>query len=330
MFNVKTLIKKAKKEQKTIVFPEASFSERTQKAVEYLLKKKIAKVILLGDPETFKSFPCNLHGATVINPKSSDLRQEFVAKLYELRQHKGMTMEVAEKLIDDNMYFATMLVYFGYADGYVAGAESPTDSVLRPALQIIKTREGISTASSCFMMVGTGKLHFGENNVLFTADCALNVSPNAQQLCDIALSTAETARSLTGIEPRIAMLSYSSFGSAKDDETILKSREAISLVKAQNPSIKIDGEMQLDCAIIKEVAKVKAGKSDVAGKANILIYPDLNSGNIGYKSIQRFGSLRAVGVIMQGLNKPVNDLSRGCDVMDIVLMGAITAIQSCI
>lgn len=328
MFNIRSIIKKAKSMNKTIVFPEAFYSERTQRAIVRLLKEKVVNVIVLGDADKLKQDGINLKGATVINPMNSDLRPEFIDKICEIRQSKGMTKPEAEKLLDDYLYFGTMLVLMGYADGMIAGAENPTSNVLRPALQLIKTKPNIRTASSCFMMVGTEKLSFGENNVLFVADCALNVNPDAETLSDIALSTASTAKNLAGIDPKVAMLSYSSFGSAKEDEDIVKIRSAIKIIKNGNSSLKVDGEMQLDCALIPSVAKLKAPESKIAGKANILIFPDLNSGNIGYKIMQRFSSLKAIGVIIQGLNKPVNDLSRGCSAQDIYVMSAITAIQS--
>lgn len=324
---IESLLKKSKELNKRIVFPEAEISDRIIRAIEIILKKKLAQPILLGNPDIILQKSKNLKGSTIINPKNSPLMSEFVDKLAEIRKNKGLTKEEAAKLLKDNFYFATMLVKFGYADGFVGGAETATSNVLRPALQIIKTKENIDTASSCFMMLGSKNPC--KDDILFVADCALNINPNAKELCDIVLSTVKTAKSFSNISPKVAMLSFSSFGSGGDkDESILKIREAIKLVKERDNTIQIDGEMQLDCAIIDDVAKMKGMGSDVAGKANILIFPDLNSGNIGYKLIERFGKLQAVGVIMQGLGKPVNDLSRGCSVMDIVLMTAITSIQS--
>ncbi len=325
---IKSIISRAKNLQRTIVFPEASFSERTLNSVKKILKNKVAKVILLGKVEDFSRNLSSLHGATIIDVENSDLREEFSQKLFEKRQHKGMTLDMARRYMSDYIYFATMLVDLGYADGMVAGAEHPTRDVLRPALQIIGTKEGIDRASSCFMMVGTDKLGFGEKDVLFLADCAMLPHPSSSELCDITLSTADTARKLADIEPRVAMLSFSSFASA-EDESIDIIRDAIKLVKEKAPSLAIDGEMQLDCALVPRVARLKCPKeSEVAGRANILIFPDLNSGNIGYKIMQRFSRLKAVGVIIQGLSSPVNDLSRGCSVEDIYLMTAITAIQA--
>ena len=327
MFNVTTLINRAKKLDKTIVFPEAEISDRVIKAVEYILRHKIAKVILLGDEKIIVSKSKKLKGAVIINPKTSELVDEFVNKLVELRGHKGVDNNKARELLKDNNYFASMLVYLGFADGYLGGAENTTANTLRPALQIIKTKDDVDIVSSCFMMVGKHK--YGQDGVVFVADCALNVAPTAKDLKDITLSTVKTARNLCKIDPRVAMLSYSSFGSGgNDDVSILKMREALQLIKTEDKSLNVDGEMQLDCAIVPEVGQRKGKDSPVAGKANILIFPDLNAGNIGYKIMERFGKMDAVGVIMQGFKKPVNDLSRGCKVKDIILMTAITCIQS--
>lgn len=329
MFKVNDLLKRAKKLNKTIVFPEAEISERVIKAVEIVLKKKIANVILLGDEKIIFSKSKHLKGATIINPKTSELLPEFVEKLVEIRKNKGLTTEQAKELLKDNFYFASMLVELGYADGYLGGSETSTSNTLRPALQIIKTKEDLKLVSSCHIMTGTKKHSFGENDVILTADCALNINPTAEELKEIVLATVQSAKTFCPITPRVAMLSFSSFGSGGDkDESVLKVRKAIELVKSANKDILIDGEMQLDCAIVPEVAKIKSKVSKVSGNANILIFPDLNSGNIGYKLMERFGHLQAVGVIMQGFKKPINDLSRGCKVSDIVVMTAITCLQS--
>ena len=329
MFKVKNLLKEAKSLNKTIVFPEADNSERVLKAVEIVLSKKIANVILLGNPESLIKKSNKIQGATIIDPSKSELKPEFVEKLVEIRKDKGLTKEEAEELLKDNFYFASMMVEMGYADGFVGGAEIATSKVLRPALQIIKTKEGIKTVSACVMFVGTKKLGFGDNNVLVVGDAALNINPTAEQLADIAIATSKSAKSFAGITPKVAMLSFSSFGSGGDkDETILKIREAIKIVKEKDPTLEIDGEMQLDCALVESVAKLKGKGSLVAGNANVLIFPDLNSGNIGYKLIERFGGVQAVGIIMQGFNKPINDLSRGCSVKDIVVMTAVTCLQA--
>lgn len=329
MFKVEDLLDKAKVLNKSIVFPEADYSPRVLEAVEIILEKQIAKVILLGDPDSLAKKSNKLANATIINPKDSDLMPEFVEKLVEIRKSKGLTPEDAQKLLNDNFYFASMLVQCGYADGFVGGAETATGDVLRPALQIIKTKPGTKTASSCVLMVGTDKLGFGENNVVVAGDCSLNINPTAEQLADITLATAESAKIFCNITPRVAMLSFSSFGSGgNSDESILKVREALKLVKERDKDLIVDGEMQLDCALIESVGKLKGKGSQVAGQANVLIFPDLNSGNIGYKLMERFGGLQAVGIIMQGFNKAINDLSRGCCVNDIVVMTAVTALQS--
>ena len=329
MFKVEDLFDKAKVLNKTIVFPEADYSPRVLEAVEIVLQKNIAKVILLGDPDSLTKKSDKIKNATIINPKVSDLMPEFVDKLVEIRKSKGLTPDEAKKLLEDNFYFACMLVQCGYADGFVGGAETATSDVLRPALQIIKTKPGIKTASSCVLMVGTDKMGFGENNVVVAGDCSLNINPTAEQLVDIALATAESAKKFCNITPKVAMLSFSSFGSGgNSDESILKVREALRLVKEKDKELIIDGEMQLDCALIESVGKLKGKGSKVAGEANVLIFPDLNSGNIGYKLMERFGGLQAVGIIMQGFNKAINDLSRGCCVNDIVVMTAVTALQA--
>lgn len=329
MFKVEDLLEKAKILNKTIVFPEADYSPRVLEAVEIVLKKNIAKVILLGNPESLTKKSDKIKNATIINPKTSDLMPEFVEKLVEIRKSKGLTPSDAKKLLEDNFYFACMLVQCGYADGFVGGAETATSDVLRPALQIIKTKPGIKTASSCVLMVGTDKMGFGENNVVVAGDCSLNINPTAEQLADIAMATAESAKKFCNITPKVAMLSFSSFGSGGNvDESILKVREALKLVKEKDKELIIDGEMQLDCALIESVGKLKGKGSKVAGQANVLVFPDLNSGNIGYKLMERFGGLQAVGIIMQGFNKAINDLSRGCCVNDIVVMTAVTALQA--
>lgn len=329
MFKVTQLYKKAKALGKTVVFPEADNSDRVLKAAEIVLKKKIANVILLGSPEVITQKSNKINGATIIDPKKSDLLPEFITKLMEIRKSKGLTEEEAKKLLQDRFYFASMLVELGYADGFVGGAETSTANVFRPALQIIKTRPGVETVSSCVMMVGTSKLGFGENNVLFCGDSGLNINPTAEQLADIALATAKSAETFCDITPRVAMLSFSSFGSGGDkDESILKVRKALEIVKSKDKKLLIDGEMQLDCALVKSVAELKSKGSKVAGKANVIIFPDLNAGNIGYKLMERFGRLQAVGIIAQGFNKPINDLSRGCCVKDIVVMTAITCLQT--
>ncbi len=326
---VKQLLQKASALNKSIVFPEAEISDRVLKAVEIILKKNVARPILLGDEEKILSKGYKLTGATIINPKKSELIKEFTEKLYELRKAKGMTEAQAKKTVQDPFYFASMMVYCGYADGTLGGAETSTADSLRPGLQIIKGKEGIKTISSCTMFVGTDKLKFGENNVIFFADTSLNITLDENQLSDVAVSTVETAKLLAGIEPRVAMLSFSTMGSGGNSEELQKIRNAVALTQKRLKGIaEVDGEMQLDAALIESVGRLKAPKSKVAGRANILVFPDLTSANIGYKIAERFGRLQAVGQIQQGFKFPVNDLSRGCHVEDIVVMTAVTVIQT--
>ncbi len=325
----KHLLAKAKVLNKSIVFPEAEISDRVLKAVEIILKKKVARPILLGDEEKILAKGYKLQGATIINPKNSELNKEFAEKLFELRKAKGMTESDAKKLVKNPFYFAAMMVYCGYADGTLGGAETSTADSLRPGLQIIKGKEGIKTISSCTMFIGTDKLKFGENNVIFFADTSLNIELDASAMADVAVSTVETAKLLAGIEPRVAMLSFSTMGSGGTNEELTKIREAVALAKDRLKGVaEVDGEMQLDAALVESVGKLKAPKSKVAGRANILVFPDLTSANIGYKIAERFGRLTAVGQIQQGFKYPVNDLSRGCHVEDIVLMTAVTCLQA--
>lgn len=329
MFKVKNLLKRASKLNKSVVFPEAAFSDRVLKAVEILLKQKIARPILIGDPNVIMSKGYKINGATIIDPKNSELTEEFANKLYELRKEKGMTLEQAKDMVTNQpFYFAAMMVECNYADGTVGGAETSTADSLRPGLQIIKAKKGIKTISSCTMLVGTDKLGFGENNTIFFADTSLNIDPTSEQLSDIVLSTVQTAKLLSNIQPRVSMLSFSTYGSGGNNESIQKVKAALELTKKRDKELMIDGEMQLDASIISEVGKLKAPNSKVAGRANILVFPDLNSANIGYKIAERFGKLQAVGQIQQGFNKPVNDLSRGCHVEDIVVMTAVTVLQT--
>lgn len=327
MLKISQLLTRAKLLNKTIVFPEGT-SDRVLNAVSIILKKKIAKVILIGTPRDIMSHNYNVHGAIIMEPHASPLHAELANVLYEKRKAKGMTQDKAKELVMTPFYFATMLVECGYADGMVGGVETSTADCLRPALQVIKAREGITTISSCVMFVGTDKLGYGQNNVLFTADCALNISPSPEQIKDITLATVDTARKIANIEPKVALLSFSTNGSGGDDDKVIATQEALKIISFTNPNFEYDGEMQLDCALTPNVAKIKFPQSKVAGKANILIFPDLQSGNIGYKLIERFSSLQAVGQICQGFRKPINDMSRGCRVEDIVVMTAITILQS--
>lgn len=317
----KSLICRAKKQGKTIVFPEAAFSDRIIKAAKIVTKNKIAKVILIADESALAMRFNNLKDITIISPKSSTMTKQLAQELYLLRQHKGMTLEDAEKLILDPFYFATMLVKQGIADGMVAGAEVPTATTLRPALQIIGAKDGF--ASSCFMFIGK---HKKVALPLFVSDAGLCEDPTPQQLCMIAKQTADTMTSLLDLEPKISFLSYSTKGSASS-ALVKKVSDGFELFNQKYPKYICDGELQLDSSLVPTVAENKCPQSILKGSANALIVPDLNSGNILYKAIQYFGSLTAIGPIVQGLNKPVNDLSRGCSVEDIVLLTALTVLQ---
>lgn len=319
----KHLIKKAKSKDKTIVFPEAGYSDRIIKAVEIILKKEIAKVILIADESQMAIRFKKLKGVTVLNPKTSHLTKELAEKLFKLRKEKGLTQEKAKKLVLDPFYFSVMLLKEGYADGMVAGAEVPTAKTIKPALEIIKTKN--SFASSAMMFFGKHK-HIKLPIIL--SDPALNPNPSSEMLARIAFQTTETFKSFfPQIEPKVAFLSYSTNQSAKG-ELVEKVKKATKIFKKEYKEIKADGEMQLDTALLEKVGKKKFASSLVAGKANVLIVPDLNAGNIAYKSIQYFGNLMAIGPIVQGLNKPVNDLSRGCTINDIVLLTALTVLQA--
>lgn len=317
----KYILKNARKKGYTIIFPEAGFSDRTIKATKIIVKNKIANVILVGDESSLVMRFKNLKKFSIVNPKSSELTDQLAQKLYECRRDKGLTMQQAKELILDPYYFSAMMVNEGYADGMVGGAEVSTAQNLRPALQIIKAKDGL--ASSCFIIFGK---HKKIKLPIVLADAGLNESPTSQQLTQIAMQTVKTAEDILGIRGRVAFLSYSTKGSANSDMT-QKVVTAYQDFVNQNPDIICDGELQLDSALIERVAKIKCPQSPVCGSANILIAPDLNTGNILYKAIQYFGNLKAIGPIVQGLNCPVNDLSRGCSVKDIVLLTAITVLQ---
>ena len=318
---------KAKADVKRIVLPEGEEIRNVQAAVK-IVEQGLAKLTLLGDPEKVKEVAAgaSLDGLTIINPKTSDKCAEYANTLYELRKAKGMTPEQAAELVKDPMYYGVMMVKMGDADGLVSGAIHSTGDMLRPALQIIKSKPGIKTVSSCFLMECPNKA-YGDDGVMVFADCAVNIDPDAEQLASIALGAADSARSLAGIEPRVAMLSFSTKGSAKHD-LVTKVQEATRIAKELDPSQMLDGELQLDAAIVESVGQLKSPGSPVAGKANVLVFPGLEAGNIGYKLVQRLAGAEAYGPILQGIAKPCNDLSRGCSVDDIVATVAITAAQA--
>ena len=318
---------KAKADVKRIVLPEGEEIRNVQAAVK-IVEQGLAKLTLLGDPEKVKEVAAgaSLDGLTIINPKTSDKCAEYANTLYELRKAKGMTPEQAAELVKDPMYYGVMMVKMGDADGLVSGAIHSTGDMLRPALQIIKSKPGIKTVSSCFLMECPNKA-YGDDGVMVFADCAVNIDPDAEQLASIALGAADSARALAGIEPRVAMLSFSTKGSAKHD-LVTKVQEATRIAKELDPDLLLDGELQLDAAIVESVGQLKSPGSPVAGKANVLVFPGLEAGNIGYKLVQRLAGAEAYGPILQGIAKPCNDLSRGCSVDDIVATVAITAAQA--
>jgi len=327
---IESIKENAKKELKTIVLPEPE-DERVLKATALVLEEKTANVVLIGNEDTIKADAAacgaSIEGATIIDPKSFDGIDKYIDELVELRKAKGLSKEeAAEIMTTEPRFFGCMMVRLGDADGLVAGSNSPTADVLRAAIQVIKTAPGIKTVSSAFVMeTADGK--FGDNGLLLFADCAVLPEPTAEQLADIASSTAATASSVVGLEPRVAMLSFSTMGSASHP-LVDKVQTAVQILKDRNVDFAFDGEMQADAAIVEAIGAKKAPDSKVAGKANILVFPDLQAGNIGYKLVQRFAGADAHGPIVQGLAKPVNDLSRGCSVEDIANLVAITATQS--
>lgn len=320
----------AKKNPRRIVLPEGE-EERTLKATEQLLEEKIAQIILLGNPENIKSLAAK-HGlkhigeATIIDPQNHEKKDLYADMLVELRKSKGMSKEEALKLVTDPLYLATLMIKNGDADGEVAGAINATGDVLRPAFQVIKTEPGVSVVSGAFLML-TNNPAFGDNGLLVFADCAVHPNPTAEELAQIAVVTARTARNIAHIEPRVAMLSFSTKGSAKH-EMVDKVVKATALAREMDPKLHIDGELQADAAIVASVGELKAPGSPVAGKANVLVFPTLEVGNISYKLVQRIAGVEAVGPILQGMAAPINDLSRGCSVSDIVNLVAITANQA--
>ncbi|MDP4087945.1 MAG: phosphate acetyltransferase [Bacillota bacterium] len=326
---MKKIWQMAQQDRKRIVLPEGE-EERTLMACEKIKDNGLAELVLVGNEEIIRSkakeVGANIEGVKIEDPDKSEKTELFTKEFYELRKSKGMTMEKAEKIVRDPLYFGTMMVKLGYVDGMVSGAVHTTGDLLRPGLQIVKTAPGVSVVSSFFIMMVPGS-KFGEEGMLLFSDCAVNPDPNAEQLASIAIATAETAKNLCGIDPRVAMLSFSTMGSA-DHELVEKVRTATEIAKERRPDLLIDGEMQLDAAIVRKVADQKAPHSKVAGSANVLIFPDLQAGNIGYKLVQRFANAEAIGPICQGFARPINDLSRGCSADDIVNVVAVTAVQA--
>lgn len=328
---IESIIARAQSNKQRIVLPE-SLEERTIKAADKAIADNLAEIILIGNREKVLSYAeelglKNIEKATIIDPETSEKTAQYANLLYELRKNKGMTPEQAAELVKNPLYFGCLIIKSGDADGQISGALSTTGETLRPALQIIKCAPGISCVSGAMLLI-TKTPRYGENGVLVVGDVAVTPAPDASQLAQIAVCTAQTAKSVAGFEdPRVAMLSFSTKGSAKH-EVVDKVVEATALAKQLNPEIKVDGELQADAALVPSVGQKKAPGSDIAGKANVLVFPNLEVGNIGYKLVQRLGEADAIGPILQGIARPVNDLSRGCSVDDIYKMVAITACQA--
>lgn len=319
---------KAKANKRRIVLPEGN-EIRTLQGAAIAAAEGLADPILLGDEQEIRNLAARegvqLDGVAIIDIASSVDLPQFAQLFYELRKHKGMTIEKAEQTVKNPLYFGNLMLMQGKADGLLAGADNTTGDVLRAALQTVKTKPGIKTVSGAFVMILPDQT-YGDQGVFIFGDCAVNPDPDSQQLADITMSCAETKQNLIGGEANVAMLSFSTKGSAKH-ENVDKVTEALVLVKEKQPALAVDGELQLDAAVVPSVAVKKAPGSTVAGHANVLVFPDLQAGNIGYKLVQRFAGATAIGPILQGMAKPVNDLSRGCSVQDVVDMIAITALQ---
>ncbi|MDD2525845.1 MAG: phosphate acetyltransferase [Bacteroidales bacterium] len=325
------IVDKAKAKPQRIVLSEGT-EIRTLQAAEQLLNDQVAEIVLIGNPDVIKEIASerewnNIDKAIIVDPENNEKKQLYTELLFDLRKSKGMTMEEAETLVKNPLYLACLMIKNGDADGEVAGAINTTGNVLRPAFQIIKTLPGIKVISGAFLMFIPNK-SYGEAGLLIFADCAVNPVPTAQEMAEIAICTAKTARDIAGIiEPRVAMLSFSTKGSATH-EVVDKVAQATAIARELNPNLLIDGEMQADTALVPSVGTTKAPGSPVAGKANILVFPSLEAGNIGYKLTQRLSGGEAVGPILQGIAAPINDLSRGCSWEDIYKMVAVTANQA--
>lgn len=319
--------------KKTIVLCEGE-DKRVVEAAAQITKEGIAKIVLIGNEEEAKKVApgVDLTGITLIDPLTSEKTAEYAKILYEARKAKGMTEEQAAQQAKDRTMFGALMLKAGDVDGYVSGACHSTANTLRPGLQVVKTAPGIKTVSSCFIMIAPeGENKYNPDDVAVFADCAINIEPDAQQLADIAVSSAKTAKAIAGLEPRVAMLSFSTKGSGNDDKffkSVPKMQEATKLAKEMAPDLALDGEFQFDAAVAPEVGQLKAPGSKVAGHANVFVFPNINAGNIGYKIAQRFGNYMAIGPVCQGFAKPLNDLSRGCTVDDIVATVAVTALQA--
>ncbi len=323
------IMEKARSNVKHIVLPEGE-EQRNVQAAAKVVAQGLATLTMLGDPAKVQAVAqqtgTDLTGIEIVDPAASPKAEAYAQALYEIRKAKGMTVGEARKLVADPMYYGVMMVKMGDADGLVSGAIHSTGDMLRPALQIIKAKPGMKTVSSCFLMECPDK-SFGQDGVMIFADCAVIPCPTAQELANIALGAADSARSLAGMEPKVAMLSFSTKGSAKHD-LVTKVQEATRIAQEMDPQLQLDGELQVDAALVEAVGQLKSPGSKVAGHANTLVFPDLQAGNIGYKLVQRLAGAEAYGPVLQGIAKPCNDLSRGCSVDDIVATVAITAVQA--
>ena len=330
MSEIEKIKAKARADVKHIVLPEGT-EPRTVQASAKILKEGVARVTLLGNPDEVRKVAAetgtDLTGVAIIDPATSEKRTAYADLLYELRKAKGMTPEQATELVTKNpLYYGAVMLKAGDADGMVAGAINSTGNVLRPALQIIKTAPGIKVVSSCFIMELPDP-KWGDNGVMIFGDCAVIPNPTAEELAAIAIASAASGKQLVDINPRVAMLSFSTKGSAKH-ENVTKVQEATRLAHELAPDLQLDGELQADAALVESVGQLKSPGSTVAGHANVLVFPDLQAGNIGYKLVQRLAGAEAIGPIIQGLAKPVSDLSRGCSVDDIVSVVSITAVKA--
>ena len=324
------IVERAKANKQRIVLPEGT-EERTLKAANQLLADEVADLILFGNPEEIANLAKewgleNIGKATIIDPVNHPKKEEYAQLLCELRKKKGMTIEEARALVEKPLYLGCLIIKAGDADGQLAGAQNTTGDVLRPALQIIKTTPGITCVSGGMLLL-TNAPECGENGVLFVGDVAVTPMPDANQLAQIAVCTAQTAQAVAGLDPRVAMLSFSTKGSAKH-EVVDKVTEALAIAKEMAPELKIEGELQADAALVPRIGQSKAPGSEIAGYANVLVFPCLEVGNIAYKLVERLGHATAIGPVLQGIARPVNDLSRGCSIDDIYNMVAITAMQA--
>ena len=327
---IEQLVAKAKANRQRIVLPEGT-EERTLKAANRVLEEGVADLILLGDPQQITEQAeqlglAHIAKATIIDPRNHEKKEEYAQLLAELRAKKGVTIESARGIVENPLYLGALIIKSGDADGQLAGARNTTGDVLRPALQIIKTQPGITCVSGAMILL-TKATEYGSEGVVVMGDVAVTPVPDAGQLAQIAVCSADTARAVAGIDPRVAMLSFSTYGSAKHED-VDKVVEALHIAQEMRPDLMIDGELQADAALVPSVGQLKAPTSPVAGQANVLIAPRLEVGNIGYKLVERLGGATAIGPILQGIARPVNDLSRGCSVDDIYMMIAITAVQA--